>query len=219
MLEGVVSYLGSKPKRAMQIILCLSVVLILLLIVILSDELNVWNLFAPPYPDEETPLTLTADGVTWTMDNSHVLIVNGSYFGYNHLRFIWGEDGPIGKGYWGGYVANDSEQQQLDMNSSATVEAGIGGTSLDDAANWTWYDLVIKDVHGDGAFTPEDSITFRMRSTSIVPLVEDTVYTFAMIYLEDGTAPLGEYSCAVHDGKFYSWQSDTLNWNRAWWDH
>jgi len=216
MLEGLSSYLGSKPRRAMQIILCLSVALVLILVVVLVTALDMGNPFAPPYPNEDTPLSLTATGVTYTMDNT--VTYYGSYPNYTSLRFYWGEVGSAGTGAFGGRVAGDIEQQRLNTSSSATVEAFIGGEGSD--TGMIWYYLVIKDVQGNGAFEDGDSITFRTNASSILAPLEDRVYTISLVFLNDGWAcSLGEFSCAIHDGKFYSWRSDTLNWSQPWWDY
>ncbi len=217
MLEGLSSYLRSKPRRAMQIVLCLSVALVLILVAVLVSSLDIGDPFAPPYPNEVTPLSLTATGVTWTSD--YQLNYFGWEYNYSDLRFSWGKDIPAGHSAFLGNVADDLQQQLLNTSSSATVEARIGGEGA--VPEWIWYYLVIKDVQGDGAFGIGDTVAFRTNTTSVQPPLEDTVYTFALVYMRDGHGygfGLGEYSCAIHDGKFYSWHSDTLSWNRPWWD-
>jgi hypothetical protein len=214
MLEGFSSYLGAKPRRAMQIILCLSVVLVLILVVVLVQALDLSDPFAPPYPSEDTPLSLTTTGVTYTMDNT--VTHYGSYPNYTSLRFHWGEVGPSGNGALWGLVADEIEQQRLSMNSSATVEVFVAAQGA--VPEWISYYLVIKDVQGNGVFENGDSITFRTNSSSILAPLEDRVYIISLAFIDDGWGRgLGEYSCVVHGGKFYSWRSDTLNWNQPWW--
>ena len=74
--------------------------------------------------------------------------------------------------------------------------------------------LNITDSTGDGFFGVGDDVIFHF-----TPHLDDTVYVVALHYRSEGGYMGGwEYSYAIHDGKFYSWRSYTLDNTTPWWD-
>jgi len=196
MLRRLTEYLGAKPRRAGMIVMTLVVVLILIVAGNLFQLLNVGRYFEPPYPSETTPLSLVNNGIRW--DNP--IMFQGAC--YNKSVFRWGAlFGP---------VAFESQQANLSSGSSATVITNVGQT----ADLSYWINLTIYDSTGDGMPGYGDYIIFTG-----APQQSDTVYTVALAYLGGvgGGFAGSEYSYAIHDGKFYSWASDTLNTAPPWW--
>lgn len=196
MLRRLTEYLGAKPKRAAVIVATLVVILILIVGGNLFQLLNVGRYFESPYPSETTPLSLVNNGIRW--DNP--IMFQGS--SYNKTVFHWRD--------LGGHVAFESQQAQLSSGSAATVIMTVA-----QAADLSyWVNLSITDSTGDGAPGYGDYITFTG-----APQESDTVYTVALAYLGGvrGGFVGAEYSYAIHDGKFYSWMSDTANTGMPWW--
>ena len=119
----------------------------------------------------------------------------------------------------GGTVVNSIEYLELLDAKNASVESWIGTTHYADGNEFS-YSLVVTDSEGDGWFGSDDSIVFKTESNTDRPIEPDRTYTVALAYVEGGWVQgYGEFSYAVHEGKFYSWTSYTLNWDSAWWDH
>jgi len=205
LIDKLGSYLASKPRRAALIVLCLMIALILALAAILVTALNVQNMLRPAYPSEVTPLSLTDLGITWTMTHK-VGCSSGDRMHYGNMSFYWryhpneGLSGP---------VALDEGQEAVSTHPSETVQslARICGAWDDPIRRH----LVIHDVLGHGWFGTGDSTAFacKRNATVVLPPSEDSLYSFALVYVSGwGLEGLGEHSCAVHDGKSYSWKSE-----------
>jgi hypothetical protein len=200
MLKRLTEYLGDKPGRAAAIVMTLVVVLILVVAGNLFQLLNLERYFEPPYPSETTSLSLVNNGIRW--DNP--IMFQGA--SYNKSRFYWGN----ASGALSGSVAYDSEQAQLSSGSSAIVTRTVAqATDLS-----YWVNLTIYDSTGDGVPGYGDYIIFTG-----APQQSDTVYTVALVYLGGvgGGGTCSEISYAIHDGKFYSWWSDTARTAPPWW--
>jgi hypothetical protein len=196
MLRRLTEYLGAKPRRAAMIVMTLVVVLILVVAGNLLQLMDVGRYFEPPYPSEETSLSLVNNGVRW--DNP--IMYQGA--SYNKTLFHWRN--------LGGQVASDYEQAQLSSGSNTTVVV----TAAQSADLSYWWNLSITDSTGDGMPGSGDYIIFTGE-----PQQSDTVYTIALVYLagEGGGGLFSEISYAIHDGKFYSWWSDTARTSPPWW--
>ena len=200
MIERLTKYVGSRPRRAAVIMLTLSVVLVLIFAGILIQSLNIGRLFKPPYTSETTPLSLTGNDLKWSpLDIT--LYSNLSWGNYNSYRFHYG----IGGSGWGGTLVNQTEQNQLSSHSRATIVTPVG-----ESVGSYWLNLSIMDSTGDGFFGVGDQVIFEG-----MPHLNDTVYVVALHIIGGGGA--SEYSFAIHDGKFYSWASNTLNSIAPWW--
>ena len=189
------------PRSGPRIIYVLTAVIVVLLAGTIAYSANLGRFFAPPYPSEDTPIELTVDGVLWTCEYDPP-----AYSNYSHMKMIWVEDtfssaAPV--------VAAE-DQELLSTGVSATVDNG-----------WA----TVTDVLGDGRFGSGDSILFKCLSVdpSAFP-VEDSEYVVALVYASDEYAysgwtlvNYGEFSWAVHDGEFYSWESQELAWQVPWW--
>jgi len=59
LIDRLGSYLASRPRRAAMIVIALTISLVLVLAATLIVGLGVQPPFGPPYPSEDTPLSLT----------------------------------------------------------------------------------------------------------------------------------------------------------------
>lgn len=204
MIKRIGSYLASRPERAAMIVLTLTLVLILVLAGVALQWLHIGR---APYPSEDTPLSLVDDVVVWSQDQTDVVSWEDAYvpFNYSGMKIAFQID-------WGGggvrTVNPFGNQSLLSAHSSTTIhqsvsEASYGNVSID-----------ITDSTGDGSFNIGDSIVFE-----IVPLSEDTIYTVGLYFLHAfGMSMSMELSFAIHDGKFYSWNSRYLPTDHPWYD-
>lgn len=204
------SYLESKQGRAPRIILILLVIIILMGSTLLYHTLDIGRLFEPPYPSDDTPLTLTSSGVIWTMDRD--ISVDGE-FKYANIYFTWGNE----TSRWAGPLVNDSEQEALSQGIPISIEASYGAQGTTEGV-WIQISTIQSELTGDGDFGLGDGVEFAARPTPNSLVAEDEVKIVALIYLGNVTVPLGEYSYVVHNGKFYSWKSSNLDWSRPWYD-
>ena len=231
MLRRLASFAGKSPKSAAKVIFALAIALTLVMLGVLVAILDIGGLFEAPYPSETTPLSWDNGSITWTAADTVI-------FGENHTLISYGDEDPSdlyaefggwGRNYsdiclsWGhwhgattGPVVNDSEQLELSAGVAATVENYVGGTFMD--GQEVDYSLVVTDLQGNGAFDRGDQITFKVSSSIGASVYEDEAYTLALAYLGAHFVYVGEFSFAFHDGKFYSWKSDSLNWDQPWWE-
>lgn len=200
MLERMAEYLGAKPRRAAGIVLTLAVVSIIAVAGNISQLLNLGQYFEPPYPSESTPLSLVDDGIRW--DN--LLMFQPAT--YNNTKFYWADESHG----LGGPVAFDDEQAELSAGSSVTIVRTVA-----QAADLSyWVNLTIFDSTGDGNPGYGDNIMFTG-----APHRSDIVYTIALAYVggPQGGFAGAEFDYAIHDGKFYSWESDMDRTTPPWW--
>jgi hypothetical protein len=227
MIGRLTSFVERNPRRAATVILAFAIALCVAILGILVAIVGIEDPFDPPYPSEQTPLSWTGDLVAWTAANTVVFYGGGEYAifpdhmdptdcyemqdgwgrNYSCIRFHW-EDCDGG---WSGLIANDSEQLELSTGVETTAEFPIGRRG-DGVA----YSLVVTDLQGNGAFDRGDSITFK--SSPSADTYEDDVYTIALICLCPQVMKIGEFSFAFHDGEFYSWESNELDWIQPWWE-
>ncbi|MCJ7490425.1 MAG: MotA/TolQ/ExbB proton channel family protein [Thermoplasmata archaeon] len=231
MLRRLASFAEKGPKSAAKVIFALAVALIVVILGVLVAIVDMGNLFEAPYPSETTPLSWDDGSITWTATDTVI-------FGENHTLFGFGDEDPSdlyaefggwGRNYsdicfsWdylrggiGGPVVNDSEQQELSRGIVATVEIIAGGVILDGQE----FDLSLEitDFQGNGAFDRGDRIIFKVPPSAIASVYADEVYTLALAYLGAQFVYVGVCSFAFHDGKFYSWESHHLSWDKPWWE-
>jgi len=196
-------YLAENPRSGPQMIFALLAVIVLILAGIMVYSLDIGRYFEPPYPSEDTPLSITEDGVVWTTSFD----VHHTATNYTFMRWTWGEIvGGIG---WGVTrpLANLANQQVLSSGTQVSVDAVYA---------------TITDILGDGEFGTGDQILFRCHDMGSDFPVEGAVYRMALVYIGwDGVnlnlVGWGEYCCAVDDGRFYSWASDELPSGLPWW--
>jgi len=198
-MERLTKYAESRPRRAAVIMLALLVVLTVVVAGILVQSLNVGRPFKPPYPSETTPLSLAGDDLKWSplFDTSF-----DGWSNYSDYRFHYVN--------WGGALAGQAGQEQLSSHSEATVLGFVGRTVGSDESYWL--NMSVTDSTGDGFFGAGDNVIFMG-----MPHQNDTVYVVALHYSGGRVMGGWEYSFAIHDGKFYSWASNTLDWNTPWW--
>jgi len=204
-------YLVENPRRGPRVIYALLTVIILILAGIMVYSLDLGRYFEPPYPSEDTPLSITEDGIVWTA----FFDVTRQSTNYTLMRWHWsmqtsnlgsGDERPL---------ANLTNQQALSSGTQTSVDVVYA---------------TITDILGDGEFNTGDQILANGWDMFGEFPVEGTVYRIALIYVgwegewEDdcyiGNFDVfywGEYSCAVDDGKFYSWASHELSWQLPWW--
>jgi hypothetical protein len=201
MLDRLSKYLGEKPRRAALIVMTLVVVLILVVAGSLFQLLNLGSYFEPPFPSESTPLSLVDDGIYWS---NPIMFETATY---NKTAFYWRNE-TIGLG--GTPIASDDQQANLSSGSSVTIVKTIAqAPDLSYCVNLTIYDST-----GDGKPGSGDYILFTGP-----PHKSDIVYTIALAYVGGplGGFAGGEFDYAIHDGKFYSWESDMDNTAPPWW--
>lgn len=202
MLERLTKYLGAWPRRAAMIVMTLAVALILVVSVNLFQLLDLGSHFESPYRTEETPLSLVADGIRW--DNP----IRFSTASYNLTRFYW-QQFEAGQAL-SGPLANDSDQIELSSGSPVTVVKTVAW-----AADMSYQvNVTMHDSTGDGVPGSGDYIIFTGP-----PWQVDTVYTIALAYIggPGGGFSGWEFDYAIHDGVFYSWESDMDNTSPPWW--
>ena len=198
MLKRLAEYLRAKPRKGAMIVVTLLVVLILVVAGNLFQLLNLGSYFEPPYPSEETPLSMVADGIMW--DNP----IQMATASWNTTKLYW----MFKESYFAtGLLANDSQQAELSSGTPTTITRTLGG-GYDGSS---WINMTIFDSTGDGSPAGGGYILFTGP-----PLQSDIVYTIALAFIADGFA-LSEYSYAIHDGKFYSWRSSTEDTVMPWW--
>lgn len=200
--EKLTMFLQENPRSGPRIILILSVALTLVLAGTLAYALDVGRFFEPPYESEDGPLTLSASGVNWVTDSG----IDGNY---SCMRFYWETSWESHGVAFARPLANLTDQESLSPGSAAVVENPF---------------VVITDTEGDGLFGTGDSILFKWPDFYEE---EDTVSILSLVYVDlTGDSKrvwnFGEYSWAVHDGRFYSWTSHELDalipwwWNQGW---
>lgn len=120
-------------------------------------------------------------------------------------------------------MANDSEQNALSLGTEATIVIPLWGTYVD--GQEIFYSLAFTELQGNGAFDRGDFLTLETSPITDASAYGDMIFTLALVYLEQEPlrpSPLpwkmDEFSFAFHDGEFYSWQSDFLNWEQPWWE-
>ena len=214
MIEGMGNYLSSKPRRAAMIVLVTAVALIMVLAALMVQVVQSTGVFDPPYPSDNTPLSLADNGITWTRDFIMVVQGNDGEWGmnYSEYRFFWGFESTSGSEGWMSGVADDTDESILSGTANATISTYLGTrTPWFDAPNLTMY-LDVTDISGDGVFGIGDHMTIRG-----APRTEGLVYTVGLAWIGHGTMN-EEYSYAFHEGKFYSWVSNRLPATGPWWE-
>jgi hypothetical protein len=211
MMERLGTYLVSKPKRAVRIVLALSMALTVSLAGTLMVAFDIGQPSEPPYPSEATLLSLVDDGVMWTREFNDTG-VNGlepSY--YSMFRCCLKYDYAGGAESTAGDLVNEEDLAELNMSVSAVVQTDFGGRT-------PWFDapsiefvFSIHDLAGDGIFGIGDFIVL-----DDAPRTEGIVYTLALACIGVGVT-CQEVSFAFHDGAFHSWYSDVLPTEGPWW--
>jgi hypothetical protein len=201
MLDGLSKYLGEKPRRAALVVMTLVVVLIIVVAGSLFQLLNLGSYSDPPYPSESTPLSMVDGGIRW----SNPLMYETAT--YNRTAFYWRNETT---GLGGPLIVSDDQQADLSSGSSITIVQTIAQAS--DLSHWI--NLTIYDSTGDGKPGSGDYILFTGP-----PHKSDIVYTIALAYVggPSGGFAGGEFDYAIHDGNFYSWESDMDNTAPPWW--
>lgn len=226
MIRKLTSFAERNPRRAATVILAFAIALCVAILGILAAVIGIENPFDPPYPNESTPLSWTQDLVAWTAVDTVVFSGGGGYTvsdqldpsdcyemddgwgrNYSCIRFHW----EMCDGGFGGPIVNDSEQQELSTGIKTTAEFPFAWRG-----DGITYSLVVTDLQGNGAFDKGDSITFK--SAPSANTYEDDVYTIALICIDPRLLYIGEFSFAFHDGEFYSWESNELDWTEPWWE-
>ncbi|HUV60546.1 MAG TPA: hypothetical protein VMW71_00055 [Thermoplasmata archaeon] len=198
---------GQETRGTDRVIIALIIVVILLsaaIAVMVFDDLGILE---PPYPSEDTPLELVDGEIMWTGELDHWMN-DSQTFDYRNLRLHWlvGDTGRHTTDELANYT-------QLSVGSLVTVtrplivEYRVDGITYHDVQ-----EIHVTDLLGDGLFGQGDSIAFDFAEYGIP---EDTIHTVALadIVCEWNR----ELSFAIHDGDFYSWESDDLPSDYPWW--
>jgi hypothetical protein len=231
MLRRLVSFAERAPESAAKVIFALAVALSLVILGVLLANVGIGNLFESPYPSETTPLSWSGGSIVWTSVDTVVITGTGyvistesadpldiyaEYGGwgrnYSSMRFSWDDY----RGTFYGSVANDSEQQELSLGVATTTETYIGSAFPDNQE--VNYSLVVTDLQGNGAFDQGDQITFKTSSSTGKYVYDDDVYTIALAYVDSRYLYVGEFNFAFHEGEFYSWEGNVLDWSQPWWE-
>jgi len=214
MINRLGSFLASRPRRAAGVVIVLAIGFILVLAGMLAVVLDLGAAFEPPYPSEDTPLSVVSGGVKYTRNYNMTFV--GDYESgllYSEHKIAWRYDtGGGGGGGPSGPLIDQSDQDELNTGANATVRSQFIMSMS------PWYDspqlnmnLSITDTTGDGVFGFGDYIVFEG-----APSTEGIVYTIGLVWLGPGTM-YEEWSYAFHDGKFYSWMSSVLPSANPWW--
>jgi hypothetical protein len=214
LFERLAERLSSQKSKGAKVVVALTIALILVSIGLLMQLVDFGSFFDPPYPSEETPLTLVElDRVSWSIpynewwdDHPYDGVMNYSEIAFC-IQYSAVDEGTTGIK---GFLVNETEQALLSSGSPAHLV--VDGSAL--------RQIEVVEYVGDGVFGPGDSIVFDP-SSFVYPNDPDRelVFTIGLIYVRSGTSlvePIGEYSYAVLDGEFYSWHSNELDWRYPW---
>ncbi|MEM4264818.1 MAG: hypothetical protein QW505_03450 [Thermoplasmata archaeon] len=211
MLKRLNSYVQSNPRNATRILAVLAISLILIAFVLVAQAMNISRYFGPPYPnDTDSPLSLNGNSIIWTQRTT-IIYGNPGYgqkYSDIHLAFAY-PDGVVG----GKAVCNETQEQQLSAGSSATIRYTLVKIIDGNGATVFSLNISVTDVSGDGKWGIEDFIAFEPK-----PLMEDTTYTIGYAWVTSNASEYAEFSFAIHDGKSYSWHSETLPTENPWWE-
>jgi hypothetical protein len=190
-------FLQENPRSGPRIILILSVALTIVLAGSMAYAFDMGRFFEPPYESEDGPLTLTVSGINWVTDSG----IDGNY---SCMRYYWETSWDSCAISFARPLANLTDQESLSPGSAAVVENPF---------------VVITDTEGDGLFGTGDSILFKWPDFYEE---EDTVSILSLVHVDltgdsNTVCSFGEYSWAVHDGRFYSWTSHELDAQIPWW--
>jgi hypothetical protein len=211
LFERLARSLSSQESRGANVVVALSVALMLVSIALLFQLVDFGSLLDPPYPNEETPLALVeSDTVSWSIpyDEYYYDHPFQGFCNYSNIAFYWRYDtGGHASGLFG-FLANETQQEILSSGYPTSLlmyDPELSG-------------IEVVEFVGDGVFGPGDSIVFN--SSSLVYPNEydcELVFTIGLMHLGiPNIQGSGEYSYAIHDGKFYSWMSHELDWTLPW---
>lgn len=198
---------GSKSNGKDRMIIALLIVVVLMgttLFVMVLDDLKILD---PPYPSESTPLSLVEGDVIWTGELNYWMYESET-FDYRDLRLYW-------RVAWvGRYITNElANYTQLSVGSLVTVTRPLTVEySEDGIACHDLQEIHVTDLLGNGLFERGDYIAFDFAEYGIP---EDMVHTVALVCVACEWNQ--EFSFAVHDGDFYSWESNDLPSDYPWW--
>ncbi len=185
---SLASHLGSKPKRALAIILTVVVAVVILSAML---ALGLPPFAKAPYPNDKLPMELDHDSVLYTQPVTF-MIQNGSGvtpYSWMKMLFRAASDGSSIT------MPTQDFQNQVIMNSS-----------------WTVVTMSITDKNGDGGFDEGDTLLFEF-----APMGSDMIFTVGLVWPDhDGGGATTEFSFVVHHGKLYSWYSDYLGDDWYW---
>jgi len=208
MIDGLLTFLGSRPRGALAIILTLAVALT---IVSAGWALDLANFGRAPYPSDELPFSLVHDEVIYTQDSTNVIDdkTPAQSFPYAGMKILLQVEYASGRERLP--VADFGNQSQLSVGHNATVRQVLMTSSTVNVS------IDITDTTGDGSFDEGDTIVFE-----IVPLEEGYVFTVGLLWvsMDHKGAMILEDSFAIDDGKLYAWFSHALDdtpWYQPYW--
>jgi hypothetical protein len=172
---------------------------------------------SPPYPSEETPLTLQTWGITWNREYETGIVGHEPGLNYSdlYMTFKWHQEG--GSFTWSGlsitgdfinastFTPPSTIEAAEAMNTIAEVVYGIDGSPAQ-----VFTCCIVSDVTNASRFNFGDSISFvhlvfidgELSSTGF----PDDGSTFEVVLESVGELRTVEgYGFAVHDGDLYSW--------------
>ena len=199
MIDGLLTFLASRPRGALAIILTLAVALT---VVSAGWAIDLADFGREPYPSDELPFSLVDGKVIYTQDSTNVIDdkTPAESFPYTGMKVLLQVEYASGRERLP--AADFGNQSQLSVGHSATVRQVLMTSSTANVS------IDITDTTGDGSFDGGDTIVFE-----IVPLEEGYVFTVGLLWVSaDHTgAMILEDSFAIDDGKLYAWFSHALD--------
>jgi hypothetical protein len=190
----LVSYLESRPRSTVAVILTLVVALVL---VVAGLALGLWNFGKSPYPNQKLPVKMDHDGVLYTQPVTFMIQNGTAVPPYSWMKILFRV------AYYGTSVAMPVQ----DFGNSSLLK-GTGSSSEQVLMNSTWTvaTINITENNEDGSFDEGDTILFEL-----APLRSDMIFTIGLVWPDHvAGGAVTEFSFAVHHGKLYSWYSNYL---------
>lgn len=183
----------SRPRAIAALILILATALI---IALAGLALELSEPDPEPYPSDDMPLEIVNGAVVYT--NEAGLRIGGEIVPYTWMRV------KFSVSTCGGSVTLPSDSFGNQSLLSTGVETSVHQCLLN--SSYVVVNMNVTDYTGNGAFDDGDTIAFNL-----TPLMEDMVFTFGLLWTDDGGGGMAvEFSFAIHDGRLYSWSSNTL---------
>lgn len=195
----------------------LSILLVLVLVAFGFYALASEGVFDPPYPSQDTPLTLQPWGVTWSRSFNETLGLVTPIWAYDDMSVALKEYDEGGMAWTSGPFL---------LGESIEVSAFVPPATVEEAEEMSWLGRLMYSDYGvevdvftvyfvsdhtdPDVFNRGDTISFvhlifRDGSLSSVGFEEGIIYEIVLMCETNGLTSREGYGLAIEDGKLYSW--------------
>jgi hypothetical protein len=200
MFRRFTSYVTSRPRRTVAIILTLAVAFF---VAVAGLALELSHFDQAPYPSQKVPVKLVNDGVIYTQDITFRIGNGTAVTPYSWMKI------QIRVSSGGTSIGMPIEDFG---NGSLLSEAGSSMTQVLMTSTLANVTINITESSGDGGFDEGDTIFFHL-----VPLRSDVIFTMGLVWPDHVAGGMVmEISFAVHHGKLFAWYSDYLGDSWYW---